>query len=144
MKKLWLMAIFFAQSALAQMPNLEIFHEGAATEAVAEKMGQAMFNDLLSNSETIEKMSEQEVVHYIMDSMKQYSGEMVEAMKQDCSVNNPAKDCACFYDKVDMNVLFDEIKILAGNPDLKEEEVEKELSPIMEKFESQKKQCGLK
>ena len=39
MKKLWLMAIFFAQSALAQMPNLEILHEGAATEAVTEKMG---------------------------------------------------------------------------------------------------------
>ena len=84
-----------------------------------------MFNDLLSNSEIIEKINEQEVIHYIMDSMKQYSGEMVEAIKQDCSVNNPAKDCAYFYDKVDMNVLFDEMKILADNPELIEEEVEK-------------------
>lgn len=133
------------QSALAQLPGAgELFHEGPATEKAAEAMAQEMLAEILSNAEKNKDMSEEQAAEMIMEFMKKQSGKMKEAMKEDCSANNSAKDCACFYDKVDLGKMFDEMKKFAAQPDISEEEVEKQLNPLLDEYKAQKAQCGLK
>lgn len=147
MKKylLSLLMVIGSQSALAQLPGAgELFHEGPATDKASEAMAQEMLAEILGNAEKNKDLSEEQAAEMIMEFMKKQSGKMKEAMKEDCAANNPAKDCACFYDKVDLGKMFDEMKKFTSQPDVSEEEIEKQLNPLLDEYKAQKVQCGLK
>lgn len=135
------------QASFAQMEEMgEVFHTGEATEKASEKMAQDMMTAMIAAAASAKdgkEMSEEQMAEMMFEGMKKHSAELKTAMQTDCAVDNDAKDCGCFYEKVDMNKFFDGLKEAALKAKT-EEDVEKSMKPLIEDVKAKKAQCNLK
>lgn len=134
------------QASFAQMEELgKVFHSGEATEKAYEKIAPDMAAMIAAavSAKDGKKMSEEQMTEMMFEGMKKHSAELKTAMQTDCAVDNDAKDCGCFYEKVDMNKFFDGLKE-ATLKAKSEEDVEKSIKPLIEDVKSKKTQCNLK